>query len=100
MSRVYYKGAMGVLVVFDGTKRSTLEAASEWKRDLDGKVRLDGGRPLPSVLLANKCDLKGRDRGDASWLNTFCEENSFSGCFETSAKVCSPSIVFSFIFNL
>lgn len=88
MSRVYYKGAMGVLVVFDVTNSSTLEAASEWKQDLDRKVRLHSGRLVPSVLLANKCDLKGRDRGDMSRLNTFCEEYSFSSWFETSAEVC------------
>lgn len=87
MSRVYYGGAMGVLVVFDVTNSSTLEAASEWKRDLDRKLPLDSGRLVPSVLLANKCDLEGRGRGDVSRLNAFCEENSFSGWFETSAKV-------------
>lgn len=88
MTRVYYKGAMGVLVVVDLTNSSSLEAASEWKQDLDTKVRLDSGRLVPSVLLANKCDLKGRARGHVSRLNTFCEENHFSGWFETSAKVC------------
>lgn len=87
MSRVYYKGAMGALVVFDITNRSSLEAASEWKQDLDKKVSLGRGRLVPSVLLANKCDLKRRDRRDTSWLNSFCEENSFSCWFETSAKV-------------
>lgn len=88
LGRCLYKGAMGVLVVFDVTNSSTLEAASEWKQDLDRKVRLHSGRLVPSVLLANKCDLKGRDRGDMSRLNTFCEEYSFSSWFETSAEVC------------
>lgn len=88
MSRVYYRGAMGALVVFDITNSSTLEAALEWKQDLDGKVCLDGGRPVPSVLLANKCDIKGSDRGDILRLNSVCEENRFSGWFQTSAKVC------------
>ncbi|XP_003978587.1 ras-related protein Rab-32 [Takifugu rubripes] len=86
MSRVYYKGAMGALVVFDITNSSTLEAASEWKEDLDSKVCLHSGHLLPAVLLANKCDGEGRDRGDPSWLDGFCEKNGFSGWFETSAK--------------
>ncbi|XP_068436984.1 ras-related protein Rab-32 [Clinocottus analis] len=87
MSRVYYKGAMGAVVVFDITNSSTLEAASEWKRDLDSKVCLDSGRPVPAVLLANKCDMTGRD-GDAasSSLDGFCKDNRFTGWFESSAK--------------
>lgn len=88
MSRVYYKGAMGALVVFDITNSSTLEAASEWKQDLDSKVCLDDGRPVPAVLLANKCDMKGTDRDLVSSLDGFCKDNSFTAWFETSAKVC------------
>ncbi|XP_071753062.2 ras-related protein Rab-32 [Centroberyx gerrardi] len=86
MSRVYYKGALGALVVFDITKRSTLEAASEWKQDLDSKVCLDSGSPVPAVLLANKCDMTDGKGEEASSLDRFCEENSFLGWFETSAK--------------
>lgn len=88
MSRVYYKGAMGAIVVFDITNSSSLEAASEWKQDLDSKVCLTSGCPLPAVLLANKCDMKGKDRDLLSSLDSFCEDNSFMGWFETSAKVC------------
>lgn len=88
MSRVYYRGAMGAIVVFDVTNSSTLEAAAEWKQDLDSRVSLDSGRPLPAVLLANKCDMTGRDRGLVSSLDRFCEDNNFMGWFETSAKVC------------
>ncbi|XP_049452736.1 ras-related protein Rab-32 [Epinephelus fuscoguttatus] len=86
MSRVYYKGAMGAVVVFDITNSSTLEAASEWKQDLDSKVCLDSGCPIPAVLLANKCDLTGRDRDLVSSLDSFCKDNNFMGWFETSAK--------------
>ncbi|XP_040917206.1 ras-related protein Rab-32 [Toxotes jaculatrix] len=85
MSRVYYKGAMGAIVVFDLTNSLTLGAASEWKQDLDSKVCLDSGGPIPAVLLANKCDMTNRD-ADLSSLDNFCEENSFVGWFETSAK--------------
>ncbi|XP_042357244.1 ras-related protein Rab-32 [Plectropomus leopardus] len=86
MSRVYYKGAMGAVVVFDITNSSTLEAASAWKQDLDNKVCLDGGHPVPAVLLANKCDLTGWDRDLLSSLDSFCKDNRFTGWFETSAK--------------
>ncbi|XP_059209496.1 ras-related protein Rab-32 [Centropristis striata] len=86
MTRVYFKGAMGALVVFDITKSSTLEAASKWKHDLDSKVCLDSGHPIPAVLLANKCDMTGRDRDLVSSLDRFCKDNNFMGWFETSAK--------------
>ncbi|XP_030574078.1 ras-related protein Rab-32 [Archocentrus centrarchus] len=86
MSRVYYKGAMGAIVVFDITNSCTLEAASEWKQDLDSKVCLDSGHLVPAVLLANKCDLTGRDGDVVSSLDSFCKDNSFLGWFETSAK--------------
>lgn len=88
MSRVYYKEAMGAVVVFDITKSSTLEAATQWKQDLDSKVRLDSGRPVPAVLLANKCDMTERDGDLVSSLDSFCNDNGFLGWFETSAKVC------------
>ena len=49
---MYFKEAVGALVVFDLTRRSTFEAVLEWKRLLD--VTLPTGQPIPAVLLANK----------------------------------------------
>ncbi|XP_044230304.1 ras-related protein Rab-32 [Thunnus albacares] len=86
MSRAYYKGAMGALVVFDITNSSTLEGASQWKQDLDSRVCLDSGHPVPAVLLANKCDMTGRDGDLVSSLDSFCNDKGFLGWFETSAK--------------
>ena len=54
MTRVYYKEAVGAFVVFDVTRGATLEAVPKWKADLDSKVVLPDGRPIPTVLLANK----------------------------------------------
>lgn len=97
MSRVYYKEAMGAFVVFDMTRKATLEAASEWKRDLDTKVRLPGGSPIHVVLLANKCDMTEGNRELLSLMDNFCKEEGFLGWFETSAKVCKISgIVMTF----
>ncbi|XP_047466798.1 ras-related protein Rab-32 [Mugil cephalus] len=86
LSRVYYKCAMGAVVVFDITESSSLEGALEWKRDLDSKVCLNSGRPIPAILLANKCDLKERDKDLVSSLDSFCKDNNFLAWFETSAK--------------
>lgn len=41
-------------MVFDVTRLSTFEAVQMWKSDLDNKVLLPNGQPIPAVLLANK----------------------------------------------
>ncbi|XP_077206656.1 ras-related protein Rab-32 [Paroedura picta] len=86
MTRVYYKEAVGALVVFDVTRGSTFDAVCKWKHDLDSKVLLPNGNPIPAVLLANKCDQK-RDGGqNPSSMDQFCKDGGFVGWFETSAK--------------
>ena len=57
MTRVYYKDAVGCFIVFDVTRASTFEAVIRWKNDLDSKVTLPDGNPVPCVLLANKVGL-------------------------------------------
>ncbi len=56
MTRVYYKEAVGCFIVFDVTRGSTFDAVTKWKTDLDNKVQLPDGNPVPCVLLANKVD--------------------------------------------
>jgi len=83
MTRVYYKEAVGALVVYDMTRPGTFEAVKKWKLDLDENLSTE--RPLPVVLLANKCDLTDQ-RLDVSKMDTYIKENGFIGWFETSAK--------------
>lgn len=87
MTRVYYKEAVGAFVVFDVTRGSTFEAVSKWKNDLDSKVKLANGNPIPSVLLANKCDQKKEGANNSALMDNFCKETGFLDWFETSAKV-------------
>ena len=51
---VYYKEAVGAFIVFDVTRPSTFDGVLKWKADLDEKVSLPNGDPIPVVLLANK----------------------------------------------
>ena len=44
--------------MFDVTRASTFEAVQKWKNDLDNKVMLPNGAPIPVVLLANKVSLQ------------------------------------------
>ncbi|POI22434.1 hypothetical protein CIB84_013818, partial [Bambusicola thoracicus] len=87
MTRVYYREAMGAFIVFDVTRPATFEAVTKWKEDLDSKLVLPNGKPVPTVLLANKCD-QGIDvlMNNGIKMDQFCKENGFVGWFETSAK--------------
>jgi GTPase SAR1 family protein len=112
MTRVFYREAVGAMVVFDLTRRSTLETVKKWKADIDAKVRLQDAHesPIPVVLLANKvvvfyflfsiasflplssfifffsqCDLMPGAINVAQ-LDAYCRENGFVRWFETSAK--------------
>ena len=55
--RVYYKDAVGAFLVFDVTRSDSFHAVEKWKVDLDSKVLLPDGRPIPCVLLGNKSDV-------------------------------------------
>lgn len=87
MTRVYYKEAVGAFIVFDVSRPATFDAVIKWKNDLDSKVSLADGSPVPVILLANKCDVK--KEGPASnpkTLDSFCIEAGFVGWYYTSAK--------------
>ncbi|KAN0047322.1 hypothetical protein ACTA71_001704 [Dictyostelium dimigraforme] len=88
MTRVYYKEAVGAMITFDVTRMSTFEAVAKWKADIDSKVTYGvDEKPIPVVLLANKCDL-GKDAfiKTANDMDKYCKDNGFIGWFETSAK--------------
>jgi Ras-related protein Rab-32 len=54
LTRIYYKDAVGCIVVYDVSRPTTFDAVSKWKSDLDSKIQLPDGSPLPCILLANK----------------------------------------------
>ena len=88
MTRVYYKEAVGAFIVFDVTRMDTFKAIDKWKADLDTKVLLPDGRPIPCVLIGNKADIQP---SDPMFLNTetmerLSKEKGVAGWFPTSAK--------------
>lgn len=85
MTHVYYKEAAAACVVFDITSPRTFQAAAKWKADVDSKVFLESGDPVPSILLANKSDLDKQCIPDED-IDAFCKEHNFTGWFKTSAK--------------
>ncbi|XP_068916542.1 ras-related protein Rab-38 isoform X2 [Tenebrio molitor] len=87
MTRVYYKEAVGAFIVFDVTRITTFESVAKWKTDLDSKVQLSDGSPIPCVLLANKCDQPKEGLvNNHNKMDEYCKENGFTAWFETSAK--------------
>lgn len=84
MTSVYYKYAIAAIVVFDLSRPATFDAVLKWRDDVNSKVVLANGQPIPAILLANKCDLDGVVV-DANMLDDFCEEHGFAGWFATSA---------------
>jgi Ras-related protein Rab-32 len=49
MTRVYYKEALGALIVFDITKEQTFEGVKKWKLDIDNKVYIKDEKPIPCI---------------------------------------------------
>ncbi|XP_069489268.1 ras-related protein Rab-7L1 isoform X2 [Ambystoma mexicanum] len=85
MTRLYYREAAACVIMFDVTNKASFLNSQKWKEDLDNKVVLSNGTPVPCILLANKCDL-------SPWavtkeeIDLFSKENMFIGWTETSVK--------------
>jgi len=85
MTRMYYKGAVGAVVVYDVSREHTFKAVEKWKANLDEALSTPEAS-IPAILLANKCDMIKNYPIDKAQMMTFCQEHGFSNFFETSAK--------------
>ncbi len=54
LHQVYYKDAISAIIVFDMESPKTLQTALKWKKDVDEKVTLSNGQPIPVILVGNK----------------------------------------------
>ena len=89
MTRAYYRGTMGAIVVYDQTNAYTYRSAVDrWKRDLDAKCCLPGNRPVPAILVGNKCDLiPDKNMPDDLEISRDVQEHGFvPKWYKTSAK--------------
>merc|ERR1712062_400190 len=62
----YYRGAMGIMLVYDITSLKTFENISKWLRNIDEHANED----VEKMILGNKCDMEdkrqvNKERGDA-----------------------------------
>lgn len=75
----YLRGAMGLFVVVDGTRKETLDVALELR-----KVALEKAGPIPCYLLINKNDIATEWEITEEMLAQLTEDNI--PYFRTSAK--------------
>ena len=64
--------------MFDSTIQGSLDSVKRWKDELDSKITLPNGKPLPIMILANKCDLENSNI-DEETMNKFVQENNCIG---------------------
>eukprot|EP00047_Mylnosiga_fluctuans_P024570 m.164281 g.164281 ORF g.164281 m.164281 type:complete len:219 (-) comp9883_c0_seq1:77-733(-) len=85
LTHVYYKYAIAAIIVFDLGRPATFDSVSKWHHDLNEKVMLPNGDPVPAILLANKSDMPSSDL-DKERLDRYCKEKGFLAWYPTSAK--------------
>ncbi|GIX88697.1 ras-related protein Rab-32 [Caerostris extrusa] len=85
MTATYYRHSQAAIIVFDLVRLATLDSVMKWHSDIKEKVVSSNGRPIPVILLANKCDIQGNTI-PCEYLTNFCKKNNISAWFFTSAK--------------
>ncbi|KAI7904689.1 GTP-binding protein [Cokeromyces recurvatus] len=81
ITRSYYRGAAGALLVYDITRRETFEHLTVWLED----VRQHANPNTVIMLIGNKCDLESNRQVSTEEAAKFAEENGLY-FLETSAK--------------
>ncbi|KAJ3228319.1 GTP-binding protein [Clydaea vesicula] len=81
ITNAYYRGAMGIFIVYDVTDRKSFESLNEWKRNVEKLSTKD----VTVILIGNKCDMES-DR-KISIEEGRAKANEFNcNFFETSSK--------------
>ncbi len=81
ITRTYYKGAIGALLVYDITRRETFTHATKWLDD----VRTNSSKNVTVILIGNKKDLEDKRQVSYEEGEAFAKENGLM-FLETSAK--------------
>jgi Ras-related protein Rab-1A len=80
ITSAYYRGADGLILVYDVSSRDSFNAIEEWLADVDRYVE----DKVVKIILGNKADLKEREV-DSDEAQQFCDKLGLE-YFETSAK--------------
>jgi Ras-related protein Rab-2A len=81
ITRSYYRGAAGALLVYDITRRETFNHLASWLED----ARQHANSNMTIMLIGNKCDLAHRRAVSIEEGEQFAKENGLV-FMETSAK--------------
>ncbi|KAJ2198754.1 hypothetical protein IW144_001772 [Coemansia sp. RSA 522] len=81
ITRSYYRGAVGALLVYDITRRDTFEHVATWLED----VRKHSNTETTIILIGNKCDLEAKRSVTREEGEKFASDNGLY-FIETSAK--------------
>ncbi|CAM6049812.1 hypothetical protein BDL97_03G061600 [Sphagnum fallax] len=81
ITRSYYRGAAGALLVYDITRRETFNHLASWLED----ARQHANSNMTIMLIGNKCDLAHRRAVSTEEGEQFAKENGLV-FMETSAK--------------
>lgn len=58
ITTAYYRGAMGIMLVYDITNEKSFENIKNWIRNIEENASAD----VEKMLLGNKCELEENDR--------------------------------------
>ena len=81
ITRSYYRGAIGALLVYDITSQSTFDNLPNWLKDSLEATNQNIGL----VLVGNKCDMENQRQVQSALAKQFAKENNLL-FLETSAK--------------
>merc|ERR1712060_632901 len=71
ITRAYYRGAAGALLVYDITRRDTFQHLSRWLEE----ARQNGNQNMTIMLIGNKCDLEHKREVTPEEGAKFAQEN-------------------------
>ncbi|XP_021363770.1 ras-related protein Rab-10-like [Mizuhopecten yessoensis] len=77
----YYRGAMGIMLVYDITNTKSFENISKWLRNIDEHANED----VEKMILGNKCDMENKRQVSKDRGESIAKEHSIP-FLETSAK--------------
>ena len=81
ITRTYYKGAIGALLVYDITRHETFEHINRWLNE----VKANGSKDIYCILIGNKKDLEDQRQVKYEEGNELADKNNLL-FLETSAK--------------
>uniref|UniRef100_A0A3B3HNM0 small monomeric GTPase n=1 Tax=Oryzias latipes TaxID=8090 RepID=A0A3B3HNM0_ORYLA len=81
ITTAYYRGAMGIILVYDITDEKSFENIQNWMKS----IRENASAGVTRMLLGNKCDVEAKRKVSKETGETLAKEHAIR-FFETSAK--------------